>query len=225
MKHPRTFAAVLLLATVTLPASAAELGAWLAKEAHVDSNGIVIPSSASEFDLSNKDATGITIGPGPTGSKDSKAIVFDGTQTGPLRTRGAFPAITSNLKVSFFMNPSDTYPEDDNAGCVFRYATQWELRYSGKGTSLSLIVWCQSGKFVIATCKAAPGMWQRVEASVREGNILLKVGDTEAEKPLDEPIVQIPNAAALGCGGGGVNTGTGTRAYRGALADIQISDE
>ncbi len=212
---------VLLSLACLFKGSADETAIWLAKDARLAQGKIVMPDSKGAMDFELADASGVKIGGAPGKIGDTKSIEFSGTQTVPFKTLSPVPGMETSLQLSFQVKTAATAGEED--GTLFRYGTQWEVRYYTKKSLFQLIVWNDERKFTIVTAPAKQGVWQTLKASVTADSMKLSVDGEESVGEPSGPFYIEPKPLSLQMGGAaGKELG---RPFFGSLADIRISIE
>lgn len=212
---------VLLFMAGHFRVSADETAVWLAKDAKESQGRILLPDSKGTFDFELADAEGVKIGGKPGKIGDTKSIEFSGSQTTAFKTLAPLPVMQTSLHLSLQVRAAEAAGEED--GSLFRYGTQWEVRYYTKRSAFQLIVWNEEGNFTIISVPGKQGVWQTLKAEVTADSMTLSVDDEEAKGQPSGPFHIEPKPLSLSMGGvAGKELG---RPFFGSVADIRITIE
>lgn len=214
-----------LFAACLSPASAGETSSWQAEDAKSVGSAMIVPDRKGGYDFEIADATGISIGEKPKGGKDAKSLVFSGDQVLAFRTIRAIVAPYNGFKVKARVNVSELSADTDTT--LFRHGTSWEIRYLVNRSAFLFIVWHEADVTTEVLVPAKPGNWQEVVAEYKPEKMTLAVDGEKAEGVPKGPMFEGPKPQSLFLGASAPRPVEGalSRAFRGAVADMEIDWE
>lgn len=198
---------------------------WLAENAAAAGAGMILPDSKGSYDCEVADSTGITVGEKPRGGSDAKSLVFSGEQVLAFRTLKAIPAPFEGFSVKARVNVSELAADTDTT--LLRHGTSWEIRYLTNRSAFLFIVWHEADVTSEVSVPAPPGDWVELSAGFRPDKMVLTVDGQKAEGVPKAPMFEGPKPQSLFLGASAPRPVDGVlpRAFRGAVADLEIDWE
>lgn len=147
----------------------------------------------------------------PAGS-DSKALIFDGTQTSAVATTGPVN-LGGTAEFSLIFKPSASGTQMQT---ILKTNETYEIRLIGQSKRVDFIISLPDKKYTLVHLPCKPEVWNTLRARLQEGRLTLQVNDDEVTGAIPAGLqpVPVPNRVLIGW--------YGQRVYTGALANLVI---